>query len=489
MPVGGDVTRFFLGLMEVLTHALQEGRLPIWNDLWGYGFPGLGESQMGVYYPPHLILYGLLRTEWAYVASLVLHTLWGALGVWWAGRRFGVSPVGSGLAAFTFSASGFFVIHLAHPWGYTTGSWLPWAWGLSWSILFSEQPRLIRRLFLLSLVLVLQLLPGHFQIAFLTQVCLVVMIVCSGLESRLRGAQAGGQREEPGQPRLDGTSAGGRGMPVPGFPPGCASALADGPAGPSGGIPARFQLPFGVRLEPLAPGELRRAGTVSPVATLAAPGLGPVSYFARGALAVCRPGAVVPGSPRDAVRIPPRSSGRGTGHPCRGRTPSQSGPLSAGFPAIDPPARVFLLPSPGPLEPCHLTGSGDAGGERAGTVPPVAPTRSFAQACWLFSPVSGCCSCWRSWSWPCSAAHHAASPGQGASFRMLFQARPWSNDPDFLSVLAQARKPATDPRIPPALRAGRDCFSTPRPTEFPGTPRRDLHSASSGTAWESSPRS
>ena len=57
MPVGGDVTSFFLGLMGVLSESLKAGRLPVWNDLWGYGFPGIGESQMGVYYPPHLVLY------------------------------------------------------------------------------------------------------------------------------------------------------------------------------------------------------------------------------------------------------------------------------------------------------------------------------------------------------------------------------------------------------------------------------------------------
>ena len=86
MPVGGDVTQFFLGLMAVLGTALGDWQLPIWNDLWGYGFPGIGESQMGVYYPPHLILYGFLPTEWAYVSSLLLHTFWGALGAWWAAR-------------------------------------------------------------------------------------------------------------------------------------------------------------------------------------------------------------------------------------------------------------------------------------------------------------------------------------------------------------------------------------------------------------------
>jgi hypothetical protein len=177
MPVGGDVTQFFLGLMGVLGHSLREGRLPIWNDLWGYGFPGIGESQMGVFYPPHLLLYGLLPTEWAYVVSLLLHTLWGGLGAWWAARWFGVTPKGAGLAAFAFSASGFFVIHMPHPWAYTTGSWMPWAWGLTWSILASPRSNLAVRLFLLSLVLVLQVLPGHFQIAFLTQVGIALMVV------------------------------------------------------------------------------------------------------------------------------------------------------------------------------------------------------------------------------------------------------------------------------------------------------------------------
>ena len=186
MPVGGDVTQFFLGLMGVLGSALREGRLPIWNDLWGYGFPGIGESQMGVFYPPHLILYGFLPTEWAYVVSLLLHTLWGALGAWWAARRFGVTPIGSSLAAFAFSASGFFVIHMPHPWGYTTGAWMPWAWALTWLLLTSRKMTLASRLFLLSLVLVLQVLPGHFQIAFLTQVGIVLMVVWFVLEPWIR---------------------------------------------------------------------------------------------------------------------------------------------------------------------------------------------------------------------------------------------------------------------------------------------------------------
>ncbi len=198
MPVGGDVTQFFLGLMGFLSESIQMGRLPVWNDLWGYGFPGLAESQMGVYYPPHGLLYKNFNTETAYVLSLVLHTLWGALGTFWASRRMGISGVGSALAAFSWSSCGFFLIHLAHPWGYTTGCWMPWAFGLAWSIL-SPGTRTVRMApLLLSLVLVLQILPGHFQLAFQTQVVLGLMVLWTIIErwgaalaDRIRGTSEG----------------------------------------------------------------------------------------------------------------------------------------------------------------------------------------------------------------------------------------------------------------------------------------------------------
>lgn len=184
MPVAGDATRFSLGLMAFLHDSLAELRLPIWNDLWGYGFPGLAESQMGVYYPPHLALYGLLPTTAAYTASLVLHTLWGALGVFWAGRRFGATDWSAALGAFAWSASGFFVIHLSHQWGYTVGSWMPWALGLAWPLARGQGS--IREALLLAAALTLQVLPGHFQLAFVTQVS-VLGLALWGLAERPSG--------------------------------------------------------------------------------------------------------------------------------------------------------------------------------------------------------------------------------------------------------------------------------------------------------------
>ena len=186
MPVGGDVTQFQLGLMAVLARAIRAGRLPLWNDLWGYGFPGVAESQMGAFYPPHWLLYGALPLTVAFTASLVLHTAWGALGAMWAARRFGVSPWGAALAGFAWGASGFNLIHLVHTWGYTAGSWLPWAWGLGWTILRGERPW--RGAWWLAGVLAIQATVGHFQLAFITQAGLAGMILW-GLVERPDGVR------------------------------------------------------------------------------------------------------------------------------------------------------------------------------------------------------------------------------------------------------------------------------------------------------------
>jgi len=182
MLVGGDVTHFFLGLMGFFSQSLREGRLPVWNDLWGYGFPGLAESQMGVFYPLHWLLYGWFPTEIAYTLSLVIHTVWGGLGVSWLAGRLGVSRTGAFLAAFAWSTGGFFLIHLAHPWSYTTGCWMPWALGLAWCILAPGSALRPWSPLLLSLVLVLQVLPGHFQLGFQTQAGIALLVVWTTAE-------------------------------------------------------------------------------------------------------------------------------------------------------------------------------------------------------------------------------------------------------------------------------------------------------------------
>lgn len=189
MPVGGDVTQFSIGLLAFLRNSTRAGRLPLWNDLWGFGFPALAESQMGVYYPPHLLLYAALPTEVAFALSLVLHTLWAALGARWAARQFGASELGAAVGGFAFATCGMFLIHQSHHWAYTAGSWMPWAWGLAWRLARGEGSR--RTGWILAGVLAVQILPGHFQLAFITEVGALLLALTSGRRA-IRAAAAVG---------------------------------------------------------------------------------------------------------------------------------------------------------------------------------------------------------------------------------------------------------------------------------------------------------
>ena len=61
---------------------------------------------------------------------------------------------------------------------------MPWIWGLGWTVARGEGRR--KEPFLLTLALAVQLLPGHFQLAFCTQVGLLVIVVEVAAERLLR---------------------------------------------------------------------------------------------------------------------------------------------------------------------------------------------------------------------------------------------------------------------------------------------------------------
>ena len=444
MPVGGDVTQFSIGLMAVLGRAIRSGRLPLWNDLWGYGFPGVGESQMGVFYPPHLLLHGLLPTELAYATSLVLHTIWGGLGGWWAARRFGVSPAGSALAGFAWSASGFFVIHLPHQWGYTTGSWMPWAWGLAWVVVAGRGTA-----------------PDAVFAGRGADAPGVAGPFPTGVHHPGGGGAAGAlvagrNARRDGRPRCAAWPR----RPPPRRPSSpwrrCSSGRRSGwPAWPRCAGP---RVSLRVRRDALAPRQLRGPHAVPGVAAVASPGLGPVPYLARGAPGLRGAGAAVPGTPYHPPRVSPRPGYSAADGPRRGDAGPEPRAVRAGFRILEPAARVLVLPGPGAV----VAGNRAALGLLAGkgfdawrTWP--RPGRSLARfvlLAWLGPMVAvaavelALTSTERS-GWP------AVARGLDAALRTL----PWSRDSDFrdLAALAAiARRRQDDLRVESALaRQGR----------------------------------
>ena len=205
-PVGGDVSAFFYPLMQSYDESLEKGSLvSLWNDRWGYGFPSLAESQTASLYPIHVLLYSMLNTSEAFVLNLLIHMIMAALSAYFAARVMGLRPLGAWLCGFVFFAGDFFTVHAPHQWAYMSGSWFPVVLMITWKILqlgasgdgdldgqekqgtFSKPGSLkSKQLFhghsqtalltlLLSGSLACQMLTGHFQLAFITQVMMFVI--------------------------------------------------------------------------------------------------------------------------------------------------------------------------------------------------------------------------------------------------------------------------------------------------------------------------
>lgn len=166
-PVGGDKTAFFYGLMCHYDRCLEIQRLPFWNELWGFGFPGLAESQVGALYPPHLLLYGLLTPFAAFRWTFLLHRLALVVVGFISFRTMGLRSAGAWLATLVFVTGGFAIGHLDHQWAVEAMLWLPaiLACFHLWFLFHSR-----KALLLAPLLLMCQLFIGHFQIAFMTLV-------------------------------------------------------------------------------------------------------------------------------------------------------------------------------------------------------------------------------------------------------------------------------------------------------------------------------
>ena len=167
-PVGGDIYTYFIPQKLFYANELAAGRLPLWNDLVGFGYPILGESQTGVFYPPHLLLYGTLPRAFgpsgvmhAYLANQLLHYLATFLAAAFYARRVGLASLGCAVAATAYTF-GWFPSRLCLEWAIIGGPYLP-----AGLLLIEAGRTQRRRLLWLGPLLGLHLLAGHFNLAFI----------------------------------------------------------------------------------------------------------------------------------------------------------------------------------------------------------------------------------------------------------------------------------------------------------------------------------
>lgn len=176
--IGGDLFPYFFPQKVFLATQLQNGVIPAWNPLTGHGYPTIAESQTGVCYPPDLAAYRWLSVTTAYNTLQIVHYILAFVGTWLLAKKLGCSFCGALLAALSF-VYGWFPPRICLEWAIVTGAYLPWVMWCAESFL---QEHRHRYLFGLCLLLALQLLAGHFHLAFLTQLTLAVYVL---LRSRI----------------------------------------------------------------------------------------------------------------------------------------------------------------------------------------------------------------------------------------------------------------------------------------------------------------
>lgn len=162
--IGGDLYSYYFPQKQFLADCLRAGIWPLWNPLTGHGYPVLGESQTGACYPLHVLAYFCWDLQTAWNLVFLTHYVLAFGMMWLCARRSGLNQAGALLAA-TVYVYGWFPVRSCLEWAILGGVYLP---GTIWCIEGFLQTGLSRFLWGLALMLGLQLMGGHYQLAFYT---------------------------------------------------------------------------------------------------------------------------------------------------------------------------------------------------------------------------------------------------------------------------------------------------------------------------------
>ncbi len=170
--IGGDLYTYFLPQKMWYAERLQAGEFPLWNSLAGHGYPLVGESQTGAFYPSNVVLYRFFDANVAYNISHLAHYIATFVVAYGLARRLRLSMFSSLLAALVYTY-GWFPPRASLEWAIIGG--LYFVWGVWCAESFLQEGRR-RYLMLLSAGLGLHLLAGHFNLAWVTLLTLAVYV-------------------------------------------------------------------------------------------------------------------------------------------------------------------------------------------------------------------------------------------------------------------------------------------------------------------------
>jgi len=173
----GDIFQLHYPLRSAYAQELLRFSLPLWTPHVLAGYPLLAEGQLGALYPPNLILHALLPVPLALNAFILGHLVLAAIGTYVFGRRLEMSNVGASCAAVVYTLGGFLVAHLNHVNIIACAAWLPFLFLLTNRLLKDTPSRHWRDASWLALVVGLEFLAGHPQMALLSLLALVAYAV------------------------------------------------------------------------------------------------------------------------------------------------------------------------------------------------------------------------------------------------------------------------------------------------------------------------
>jgi hypothetical protein len=104
--LNSDAYRYFYPTAAFLHRELRQGNLPLWNPYQFAGQPFVGLHVPGAFYPPNVVLMGLLDPPHALAALFVLHVAIAGISTWLFTTCLGLGRPAALLAAITYMLSG-----------------------------------------------------------------------------------------------------------------------------------------------------------------------------------------------------------------------------------------------------------------------------------------------------------------------------------------------------------------------------------------------
>ncbi len=171
----GTASLQFIPWRNLAFEQINQGVIPLWNNLNGMGAPFLANYQMALFYPPSWLTFvfgwigGTGGLIWAFGILLVAHIIWAGIGMVRLTKRLGVSETGQVIAGLAFSLSGYWLARGSFFSMIWAGSWIPWVILASSNIANPVEGNVSAKRFVPTFFVIclsLQLLAGHAQLTW-----------------------------------------------------------------------------------------------------------------------------------------------------------------------------------------------------------------------------------------------------------------------------------------------------------------------------------